>query len=626
MRFGINPIIQTTGRSTDMAITAHDIVSDSPTNNFAVLNILSEQGAALNNGNLRISDSSGNGALFRPTSLAFPNIGKWYAEFYYEAVNNNNDIYIKVHHDGLSLSDNRPLSIRSNSGSAIIYDESLTTSNSATGTVANGAVVGILVDFDNNKVIFNEGGQYSGEVPITSNDGYNYFYGIGFDNQTGTKTVIANFGQDSTFNAGTSIGSVADKNGFGSFKHTPVNNNSTQITDFKALCTANLPDLTPDVIGDVPQDYFKAVKYVGDFSSPATISVGFNPDLIWIKQRTPYAGQSHCIYDSVRGVSKRLYSDSTSQEITPDGNGGVTNFSDNNGFELTRPTNAAFEGFDSSMQMIAWCWKAGGNSNTFNIDGTGYSTYSALQTANTSLPASSTSGMIVPSGMSINTDAGFSIVKYPGTGETATVPHGLDKAPEMVIIKKLTTDTGGNNWAVYHKSVNENYFLYLNGTLGKLDYPIWNDTPPSSTVITLGDDSQVGEANRPNIDSICYAWHSVENYSKFGSYTGNGSPDGPFVYCGFRPAFVMVKRTTGTFSATDGLWTIVDSTRRPFNGGDPNTLYANNSSTEFTGSANKIDLFSNGFKLADSNNNVNSSEEFIFMAFAEQSFKFSNAR
>ena len=123
-----------------------------------------------------------------------------------------------------------------------------------------------------------------------------------------------------------------------------------------------------------------------------------------------------------------------------------------------------------------------------------------------------------------------------------------------------------------------------------------------------------------------YAFTSIEGYSKCGSYVGNGSTDGPFVYTGFRPAFVIVKRTTGSFSATDGLWTIVDSTRRPFNGGAANTLHANDTSVEFTGSANKIDFFSNGFKLAATNNNVNSTENFIFMAFAEQSFKFSNAR
>ena len=122
-----------------------------------------------------------------------------------------------------------------------------------------------------------------------------------------------------------------------------------------------------------------------------------------------------------------------------------------------------------------------------------------------------------------------------------------------------------------------------------------------------------------NKQYICYAWHSVPGYSAFGSYTGNSSADGPFVYTGFKPAFLMVKRVTGSFSATDGLWTTLDSTRKPFNGGAPNSLYMNNSDVEFTGNANRIDFLSNGFKLADSNNNVNSSEKFIYMAFAEHS-------
>jgi hypothetical protein len=592
---------------------------DSPTNNFATLNPLDVNSDGLsnniNNGNLYSSNPDTDYDQVRATF--YLKAGKWYWEVL--ALFTSTQQFGVVQKNYAGGNGER----RMYQNNALKYSSS---SSSYGAPFTNGDVIGIFLDLDNGEITFYNNG-------TTQNVAFTDLL-TSIDSVGWTPTLIqynstahVNFGQDPSFGGATNL-----PTGAGDYD-TDAAGNSTggrfafqPPTGAKALCTANLPEMTPNVAGDVPKDYFKTVIWKGDGNYPRSISTDFAPDLIWTKARTvtPTNNQNsdHLLMDSVRG-------DGNLKWISPSYGGAEGVYYDNANADLTSSgfTIQSTPGTnclnDNNAEFVAWCFRAGGNSNTFNINGTGYSTYSALQTANTSLPASSTSGMIVPSGMSINTDAGFSIVKYTGTGEVASVPHGLDKAPEMVIVKKLTTDTGGNNWAVYHKSVNENYFLYLNGTLGELDYPIWNDTPPSSTVITLGDDSQVGEANRPNIDTICYAWHSVEGYSKFGSYVGNNSADGPFVYTGFRVGWLMVKDVD-----TSGGWVILDNKRSEFNV-VAETLFphlANEESSLYS----QCDFLSNGFKWrADDANswpNHISGNRYIYMAFAEQPFNYANAR
>ena len=580
---------------TPIGFSGHDTVPDSPTNNFASLNPLYEvnTNVTYSEGNLKHSCTSSTADI--STSTLAVSAGKYYWEILFTSSNSNSLFGIENRTENSGYGGTR--SGWRSSGSL----------DNLTGSVSSGwssnNVLGVLLNLDNGEVTFYENNLSKGTLTIVNwVAGSQYLAWVGND----SSTLVANFGQDPTF-AGTKSPTTTytDANGIGSFYYQPPNG-------ALALCTANL---SRSVIED-PADYFKAVKYVGDYSSPATISVGFNPDLVWIKQRTPYASQSHCIYDSVRGVSKRLYSDSTSQEITPDGNGGVTNFSDNNGFELTRPTNQAFEGYDSSMQMIAWCWKAGGNSNTFNINGTGYSTYSALQTDNTSLPAI-TSGMITPSGMSINTDAGFSIVKYTGNATAgASVVHGLGQKPDCIIVKRLTGTV--MNWGVYHQSLASNEILQLDVPDDVYaDSGVFNGTQPTSSVFYLGETTAIDNASA---DYIAYCWHSVEGYSKFGSYTGNGSSDGPFVYTGFRPAFVMIKNTNTNTSN----WYMFDSARNTYNVTN-RILFPNGNDAESTN--NLWDFTSNGFKLRSTDGGANlSGHTIIYMAFAEQPFNYANAR
>jgi hypothetical protein len=297
------------------------------------------------------------------------------------------------------------------------------------------------------------------------------------------------------------------------------------------------------------------------------------------------------LIDVVRGFSgssaKVIQSESTNAEW----NSSVINSLDSDGFSVSGSDNYVN---NSSHTYVAWNWKANGT-GVSNTNGTINSTVSA------------------------NADAGFSIVGYTGDGGTSgpTVGHGLSKAPEMVIIKSRTESD--RNWVVYHESIGNTYNLWLNlagaqNTDGSL---FWNSTSPTSTVFT----SSYGQINTSGQDYIAYAFHSVEGYSKVGSYTGNGSNDGTFVYTGFRPAYVLVKWASGNQD-----WTQFDNQRDPFNYANK---YLHPSASQNEGSYDTIgmDMLSNGFKPRTTYNHLNTNNgSYIFIAFAEHPFKYSNAR
>ena len=279
-----------------------------------------------------------------------------------------------------------------------------------------------------------------------------------------------------------------DSNGIGDFYYAPP-------AGFLALCTSNLPSV--DVI---PSEHFNTVLYTGN-GSTQSIAVGFQPDFTWIKSRS--AAENNSLFDSVRGISEYLFSNSTSEELLFNGNG-LTSF-DSDGFEVTGGSGYAVN--TSSATYAAWNWKAGGSA------------------------VSNTNGSITSS-VSANPAAGFSIVSYTGTGANATVGHGLTlAAPEMVIVKSRDT---ANSWNTWHEALPATNYVVLNSTQAAQAYaPLWNSTAPTSSVFSLGTDQG---GNKSSDAFIAYAFHSVDGYSKVGSYTGNGSTDGPFVHCGFRPA------------------------------------------------------------------------------------------
>jgi len=353
------------------------------------------------------------------------------------------------------------------------------------------------------------------------------------------------------------------------FSYTPP-------TGFKALNTTNLSDPTVKK----GSSYFNPVLYTGNGSTQSISTVGFQPDFIWIKGRN--AARFHILEDAIRGATKDLYSNSTNAEATNANS--ITAFN-SNGFSIGSDSDVN----TNTESFVAWNWKA---------NGTG---------------VSNTAGTIT-STVSANTTSGFSIVTYTGTGANATVGHGLGVAPSMVIVKSRSV--AGRGWIVWHSSLAATEALELSVTDAKITSTTsWNSTAPSSTVISLG--TRLG-TNESGTTFVCYAFATVPGYSAFGKYTGNGSADGPFVYCGFRPRYVFTKRTD-----TTGDWWVRDTARSPYNEA-VQTLYLNSSAAE-VGSG--FDLLSNGFKPRTTDPTLNASGgTYIYAAFAENPLKFSNAR
>ena len=325
-------------------------------------------------------------------------------------------------------------------------------------------------------------------------------------------------------------------------------------------------------------DYFNTKLYTGNDSTNAITGVGHQPDLIWVKSRSA-ASHSNLI-DSVRGVKKHVSSSSTNAEDTEGASNGLSSF-DSDGFTWSGRNTGTGTVNENSTTYVGWSWSA---------DGTGV--------ANTDGSISST--------VSANTTSGFSIVSYTGTGSVATVGHGLGVAPSMIIVKRRSGDAG--DWRCYHKSLGEDYLIRLNLTNASLDNPSWNDTAPTSSVFSIGTN---GDVNTSGGNHIAYCFADVQGFSKFESYVGNGSADGTFVYTGFKPAFVMIKRTNST-----GNWLMFDSKRDGFNSQNDN-LYANTTTAEQSDGA--LDIFSNGFKCTVTGTDTNGSgSTYIYMAFASE--------
>ena len=328
---------------------------------------------------------------------------------------------------------------------------------------------------------------------------------------------------------------------------------------------------------DKPTDYFNTKLYTGNGSTQSITGVGFQPDWVWVKARSgTYGTENHFVYDVIRGANVRLIPNGTTADTTD--TTGLSSF-DSDGFSSGSKTEVN----GSGTEYVAWNWLAGGTASS-NTDGS------------------------ITSSVSANTTAGFSIVSYTGTGSAATIGHGLGSTPAMIIYKKRSA-TG--SWIVYHHkntSAPETDYLSLNSTNATQDAATaWNDTAPTSSVFSVG---TAGSASSAIYVAYCFA--EKKGYSKFGSYIGNGNADGTFVYTGFKPAFLITKRTD---SSTSGDWNIVDSVRNPSNVVGK-YLHTNLSNAE--GTASIYDILSNGFKIRESGAGTNASgSTYIYMAFAE---------
>ena len=352
----------------------------------------------------------------------------------------------------------------------------------------------------------------------------------------------------------------------------------TAPSGYVALNTYNLP--TPTILQG--NKYMDATLYTGTGASQSITNAGaFKPDLVWGKARS--TTRFNVLVDSIRGSSKDLYSNSTSAEYT-DAN--VISSINSNGFSLGTDAELNL----SANTFVAWQWQAGQGTTSSNTSGS------------------------ITSTVSVNATAGFSIVSFTTVASTnSTVGHGLGVAPKMIIVRYRSATS---SWFIWHTSLTSgSYYVALDSTAAQASIPtLWNSTIPTSSVFSLG------TAWTTSAASIAYCFAEIAGFSKFGSYTGNNSTDGPFVYLGFRPKFIMIKDATNVQS-----WNIIDSARVTYNV-DNMGLYPNLTNAE---SANLgLDLLSNGFKFrTDGTTNGNASgATYIFMAFAESPFKNSNAR
>jgi len=412
---------------------------------------------------------------------------------------------------------------------------------------------------------------------------------------------MQNFGQDATF-GGNVQGTPAyatDGNGYGEFYYEPP-------SGYKALCAANLP--TPSIA--LPGEYFDTALYTGTGSELSVSDLSFQPDFTWIKTRE--LAYNNRVFDVVRGVTKELYTNANNTEVTDAQS--LKSF-DSNGFTLGTSSGV---NPSSDSNMVSWNWKAGGAPTVDNSAGAGATPTAGSVKINGSNLGSALAGSRAATRLSANTTAGFSIVEFVGDTTVQTIAHGLSQKPEMIIEKAIG---GSQHWLTGHDDLNKgsspwNYYVYLSlDSAESASTNAWDDTAPTSSVFTIGSGLTTG-GNSPY---IAYCFHSVEGYSKVGSYKGNGDPDGSFIYTGFKPAYTLIKRVDSTND-----WMIGDDKTSPYNVTD-NMLRANLDNGQQSG--NNVDYVSNGFKIRISGNAFNnSSGTYVYVAFAESPFKYSNAR
>jgi hypothetical protein len=329
---------------------------------------------------------------------------------------------------------------------------------------------------------------------------------------------------------------------------------------------------------------FDVKLYTGNGSTQTISGLGFSPDLVWIKNRA--AADNHKLTDIVRGATEELESNTTDAEAT--NADGLTQFNAD-GFDLGDDD----EYNTSAEAYVAWTWDAGSSTVTNTVGS-------------------------ISSQVRANASAGFSVVTYTGTGANATVGHGLGVNPGLLIVRNRDDVY---NWRVWHKALSSTEVLWLNATDAVVtgQATMWNSTLPASTVFSLGTNGGVNASGQKH---VAYCFAPVAGYSAFGSYTGNGSADGPFVYTGFRPRYLLVKSSSNAVG-----WYVLDSARNGYNTVS-RFLVPNSSDAEVDGGAGSyIDFLSNGFKWRADNSAFNaSSYTYIYAAFAEHPFQYARAR
>jgi len=532
----------------------------------------------MSEGNLKVvSSSTWRGAR---SSFVVPKTGKFYCEVYVggttDASNTNVSGLTPGNQD--NYTDTGVYAWFSNDGTVRYSNADLTTTTGPD----TGDIMSWYVNDGEVKIYLNNSLVYTYGTNLSAIDD-DYFFYTQCSGSSHFATV--NFGQDSSF-AGVLQAQNNDDDGDATadWYYAPP-------TDVESLCSDNLSD--PEIA--LPGENFNTILWTGtDGGGRAFTGVGFQPDFVWAKNRDDSWGST--LVDSVRGGNEVLSSDHWGAEVTNNNNGWIDSF-DSDGFTvIAGASNAAWWNL-SGDDFVAWNWKAG---TTFD-------------------PA--TAGTVVTGSGSSNATAGFSIVGYEGTGAAMTIGHGLSSAPELILVKNRDADDAWSVYCASNTAAPETEYLVLNTDATTVDsVDRWNDALPSSSVFTVGDGVGV---NTDDEDYIAYCFHSVDGYSKVGSYVGNANADGPFTYTGFKPEYLMVKKTDSIWGAS---WIIRDNARTPYNL-IKTILKADSVDAEVVDTRYSIDFLSNGFKTRDADSDCNGSGlTYIFLAFAESPFKTSNAR
>ena len=528
-------------------LAAADQMSDTPTNNHCTLNPIQQDATGLSDGNLQFTTSSTSTHKTASGTIAATS-GKYYCEVTCNATLGSN---ARI---GIIPDDNEDYTgsnghVGDDANSFAYVDSGVKESNNSQSSYgasyANGDVIAMALNLDDNEITFFKDGASQGAISITANTEYRFAA-----SQSGSGGMAFNFGQ-------------------AAFAATPP-------TGFKALNTSNLA--TPTISDG--SKYFQTTLYNGTGSELEVDQSGenstFQPDFVWIKNRSN-TGNEHDLYDAVRGATKAIFSSATNAENTQ--TQGLKSF-DSDGFTVGNRGEVNTSGSTN----VAWQWLANNTTGSTNDNGSVDSTVAA------------------------NTTAGFSICKYnPGGNSNVTFGHGLGVAPRLVLVKNLEDAT---NWQVLHLDQGVGNKLFLNSSNAVAsDANMWQNTAPTSTVVS------VGTAQTSNEQCIAYCFAEIEGYSKIRSYTGNGSTDGPFVYTGFKPAFIIFKVTT---NAPTG-WIMLDNKRDTFNAVNhvlqPNSNAAENSGADFW------DFLSNGFKVRNTWAAANGNGYTVtYIAFAEHPF------
>ena len=580
---------------------AHDVVPDTPENNWCTFNQESnddESIPAFSQGGLVVTPPASGGFEAAAATFTLPRTGKWYWEYrtgaggssiygrpgiitleeFYTQTNDRDEIT-----GGSAATSPNGVLFLANDGQKRLNDSDTSFGNAVSANdiigQAYNADTGQLYIYINNSI--QASGVAISETIKSNFAGQDVF--IMHERYNGNGADVYNFGQDSTFGGAVSAGGNADANGRGDFAYAPP-------SGYLSLCSANLTDteIGPNVI-EQSDDYFNTILYTADGNPSRSITgVGFQPDWLWIKSRN--GTYYHGLWDSVRTNKSALYSNTADDEDTS--TGATLGSLDADGFTTLNVSGGGFINIGTTT-YVAWNWKMG---TAFSND------------------ASATSVGSIDSSGSINTKAGQAIISYTGTGSAGTIAHGLDSAPEFIIIKNLDDDS--KNWNV-HPTILGNSYLEFNRDIAKFTgSSYFNNTAPTNSVFSVG---TAGSTNASGDDFIAYVFHSVEGYSKFGSYVGNGNADGVFLHLGFRPAWILTKQTG---SGED--WEIWDNTRDPDN---VLTLRLKGNTTGADVSSTFMDFVSNGVKHRNTSGGYNESgSEYVYMAFAEAPFKYANAR